>query len=40
MQILDQCEINGCEGPAERITSTESKIIQVCRSCYNNIYKK
>jgi ribosome-binding protein aMBF1 (putative translation factor) len=40
MDILDICEIDGCTSPAERITSTETKIIQVCRDCYSKKYKK
>ena len=40
MDILEKCEMTGCENPAERITSTETKIIQVCRDCYSKKYKK
>ncbi len=40
MEILDLCEIPDCSRKAERITSTETKIIQVCRDCYSKIYKK
>ena len=40
MDILEKCEMAGCESPAERITSTETKIIQVCRDCYSKKYKK
>ncbi len=40
MDILDICEIPECGKPAERLTSTESKIIQVCRDCYSKKYKK
>jgi|LakMenEpi03Aug12_release.lakeMendotaPanAssembly.Ray.scaffolds.fasta_scaffold17327_2 hypothetical protein len=40
MDILDQCEMPGCEGQAEHITATETKFIQVCKDCYNKKYKK
>ncbi len=40
MDILDKCETSGCDQPAERITSTETKIIQVCRECFSKKYKK
>jgi len=40
VDILDKCETVGCNMPAERITSTETKIIQVCRECYSKKYKK
>jgi ribosome-binding protein aMBF1 (putative translation factor) len=40
MNSLDKCEIKDCAGEAKHITSTESKIIQVCKDCYNKIYKR
>ena len=40
VDIVDLCEMNGCEGEAKHVTSTETKIIQVCKDCYNKIYKK
>lgn len=40
MDFLDICEVQGCGGNAERITSTETKMIQVCVDCYNQKYKK
>lgn len=40
MDLLDICEIKDCNNQAERITSTETKIIQVCIECYNKKYKK
>jgi hypothetical protein len=40
MDILDTCETPNCTGKAEHLTSTESKLIQVCRDCYNKKYKK
>jgi hypothetical protein len=40
MDLLDICEIKDCNSQAERITSTETKIIQVCIECYNKKYKK
>jgi len=40
MDILNVCETAGCDKPAERITCTETKIIQVCRDCFNKKYKK
>jgi len=40
VDILDICEIPGCGKKATNMTSTETKIIQVCKDCYNSIYKK
>jgi hypothetical protein len=40
VDILDQCESKGCDKPAERLTSSETRIIQLCRDCYNQKYKK
>lgn len=40
MEILEVCEMPNCGNPAERITSTETKIIQVCKDCYSKKYKK
>ena len=40
VDILDLCEIQGCNNQAKHVTSTESKIIQVCKDCYCKIYKK
>ena len=40
MDILEVCETPNCNNPAEHITSTESKFIQVCKDCYNKKYKK
>ncbi len=40
MDLLDHCETPGCGGNAERMTSTETKIIQVCIDCFNQKYKK
>lgn len=40
MDNLDTCELDNCQGEAKYITSTESKIIQVCKTCYNKIYKR
>jgi hypothetical protein len=37
--IEDKCEMPGCENKAEKITATESKIIQVCGDCYQAKYK-
>ncbi len=40
VDMLDLCEINGCGGKAKHVTSTEGKIIKVCKDCYYKIYKK
>jgi hypothetical protein len=40
MTDLDKCEIKDCFGEAKYITSTETKMIQVCKTCYNKIYKR
>lgn len=40
MDIVEVCEVNGCEEKAEHITSTESKFIQVCKECYHKIYRR
>jgi hypothetical protein len=34
------CEINGCNKPASNLTATESKIIQICKDHYCEIYRK
>lgn len=38
IDILDECETVNCTNPAEKITSTETKIIQVCLDCFNRKY--
>lgn len=40
MSSLDQCEIKECYEEAKYITSTESKVVKVCKTCYNKIYKR
>lgn len=40
MGSLDKCKIKECAGEAKYITSTESKMIHVCKTCYNKIYKR
>lgn len=40
MDILDKCEMPGCENRATNMTSTETKIIQVCKDCFHQKYKK
>lgn len=38
IDILDVCETVNCVNPAEKITSTETKIIQVCLDCFDRKY--
>lgn len=40
MDSMDKCEMPNCDKKATNMTSTETKIIQVCRDCYNQKYKK
>lgn len=37
--INDLCEMTGCDKPANRITSTETKLIMICDECFYNKYK-
>lgn len=38
IDILDLCETVGCTNEAEKITSSETKIIQVCLDCFTRKY--
>lgn len=40
MDLVDICEVPGCENEAEHMTSTETNYIQICKDCYNKKYKK
>ena len=33
------CEVKDCKNIAKRITSTETKYIEICDNCWHNIYK-
>ena len=33
------CQIENCNNTAERITSTETKYIEICSDCWNEKYK-
>jgi hypothetical protein len=35
----DLCEIVGCNRPASRITTTETRYVSVCNDCYSKKYK-
>ena len=35
-----KCEIPGCDNEATHLTSTESKIIEICADHWNGIYKR
>jgi hypothetical protein len=35
----DLCQIEGCKNKAERLTSTETKYIEVCDECWHKKYK-
>ena len=35
----EKCEIKGCRNDATRITSTETKYILICDSCYDDKYR-
>jgi|688.fasta_scaffold29875_7 hypothetical protein len=37
--IEDKCEMPDCSNKAEKLTSTETKFIQVCGDCYQAKYK-
>ncbi len=39
IQIEDKCEVAGCENKAEKLTSTDTKFIQICGDCYQDKYK-
>ena len=39
ISIEDKCEMPDCTIKAEKLTSTESKIIQICGDCYQAKYK-
>lgn len=39
MQDKDKCEVPGCQKEASRITTTETKYIQVCQNCFNKKYR-
>lgn len=40
MSQEDTCEIKGCDKQASHLTATESKIIQICKDHYCEIYRK
>ena len=35
----EKCENKGCNNIAQKITTTETRFIQVCSACYYNKYK-
>jgi hypothetical protein len=37
--IEDKCEMPDCSNKAEKLTSTETKFIQICGDCYQDKYK-
>ena len=39
MEYKDQCEMKDCKNEASRITSTETKYIVICDSCWHIRYK-
>ena len=38
--MTDKCEILDCNNEASRITTTETKYIEVCTECYEKKFKK
>ena len=38
--MSDMCEIKDCNNPATRLTSTETKYIQVCEEHWHEKYRK
>ena len=40
MSKEEVCEMAGCERMASRITSTESKYVVICDTCWHEKYKK
>lgn len=40
MTVEDICEMVGCNNPASRLTSTETKFISICDSCWHDKYRK
>ena len=38
--MSDNCEIQGCENKATRLTSTETKYIQICEDHWHEKYRK
>lgn len=39
MSQEEKCEVKGCGNPATRITSTETKYILICDSCWSDKYR-
>lgn len=35
----NKCEIKDCNNAAKRITTTETKYIEVCDNCWHKLYK-
>ena len=40
MSLEESCEVQGCSNPASRLTTTESRYITICDSCWHEKYKK
>lgn len=40
MSSLNNCEVKECAEEAKYITSTDNKVIKMCKTCYNKIYKR
>ena len=36
---VEVCEVKGCENEATRITSTETRFIQICDECWEEKYR-
>ena len=39
MSLDNKCEMPNCDNKAKRLTSTESKIIEICDNCWHKIYR-
>ena len=39
MDFEDYCEMKGCDNVATRITTTETKMILICETCWKNKYR-
>lgn len=39
MKYKEKCEMKDCNNEANRITSTETKYIVICDSCWHTMYK-
>lgn len=39
MALEEVCEMAGCNNPATRLTTTETKYITICEDCWHKTYR-